>query len=92
MRWSGPYINLCAVPLVHTQRFDLGDVRAQLAVQRRAPHAQEDADLEFVSQSPMLLAAAASSVLEGCPESCAGGQGITYAPAGPSCASSVDWA
>lgn len=39
------YIDLRIVPLVHAQRLDLRDVRPQLAVQRRAAHAQEDAQL-----------------------------------------------
>ena len=39
------YINLGVVPLVHAQRLDFGDVRAQLAMQGCASHAQEDAQL-----------------------------------------------
>lgn len=40
-----PYINLRVVPLVHAQRLHFRDVRAQLAVDGGAPHAQEYAQL-----------------------------------------------
>lgn len=40
------YIDLRIVPLVHAQGLDLGDVCAELAVQGRASHAQEDAQLQ----------------------------------------------
>lgn len=46
------YVDLGRVPLVHAQRFDFRNVGAQLAVQGCTAHAQEDADLDRVSQCP----------------------------------------
>lgn len=51
---SPPYLDLGIVPLVHAQRFDLGDVCSQLAVQGCASHAQEDAQLLVVSIKVMV--------------------------------------
>lgn len=39
------HVDLLRRPRIHGQRLDLGDVRAQFAVQRGAAHAQEDAHL-----------------------------------------------
>jgi hypothetical protein len=46
---TSPYVNLYIVPFVHTERFDLGDVCPQLSVERRAAHAEEDAQLGWES-------------------------------------------
>lgn len=43
------YIDLRIVPLVHAQRLDLGNVRPQLAMQRRAAHTQENAQLHTLA-------------------------------------------
>lgn len=48
--YSASYIDLSGIPLVHAQRLDFGNVCTQLAMQRGAAHAQEDADLSHVSQ------------------------------------------
>lgn len=39
------HINLIRGPTVHSQRLNLGDMGAQLAMQRGAPHTQEDSHL-----------------------------------------------
>ena len=46
---DGSYVYLRIVPLIHTQRLDLGDVRPQLAMQGCASHAQKDAELQETS-------------------------------------------
>lgn len=40
------YLDLFVGPAIHTQRLDLGDVGAQLPVDRSAPHAEKDAQLK----------------------------------------------
>lgn len=45
LRRRVPYLDLVAAPAVHTQRLDLGDVGAELAVQRSTSYAQEYAQL-----------------------------------------------
>jgi hypothetical protein len=45
MEGGGAHLDLLVGPAVHAQRLDLGYVGAQLAVDRSAPHAEEDAQL-----------------------------------------------
>lgn len=74
------YINLSVVPFVHAQRLHFRDVRSELAVERRTPHTQEDAQLEGRLTSNTTVARF---------EKTQSSHGWTYAPAGPSCGSTL---
>lgn len=48
------HIDLIVRPCIHTQRFDLGDMCAQLAMQRRTSHADKDSNLFMYSDQYIL--------------------------------------
>lgn len=48
------HIDLVVRPCIHAQRFDLGDMCAQLAMQRRTSHADKNTNLFMYSDQYIL--------------------------------------